>query len=174
MSSRPTLLLITLGDYSYRGLCLQQVAAAYDVVVVDSVPPTSRQRQYISDFEIADLHNEQALLAAGRALAQRHALAGVMTWTEWMLVPTAILAEHLGLPCNTPEVMLACRSYATPLHPSAPAPERPPVPTPLEVARRQQGRAPALRAVSVPRWSTSTTTQQLPPPPPAVAAIQSR
>lgn len=113
MSSRPTVLLTTLGDFRYRGFCLQQVAAAYDVVVVDSVLPTLEHQPYISDFEVADIHDEQSLLAAGRALAERHTLAGVMTWTEWTLVPTAMLAERLGLPSNTPEVALACRDKAT-------------------------------------------------------------
>lgn len=113
MSFRPTVLLTTLGAFSYRGFCLQQVAAAYDVVVIDSVPPTAEHQPYVADFEIADLHDAQSLLAAGRALAERHVLAGVMTWNEWMLVPTAILAERLGLPSNTPEVALACRNKAT-------------------------------------------------------------
>ncbi|WUH90339.1 ATP-grasp domain-containing protein [Streptomyces sp. NBC_00433] len=100
------------GDFSYRGFGLQQVAAAYDVVVIDSAPPTAEHAPYVADFEIAYPYDEQSLLAAGRALAERHVLAGVMTWTEWMLVPTARLAEHLGLPSNTPEVMLACRNKA--------------------------------------------------------------
>lgn len=113
MSSRPTVLITTLGDVSYRGFCLQQVAAAYDIVVIDSAPPTAEHAPYVADFEIADPYHQQSLLAAGRALAERHVLAGVMTWTEWMLVPTARLAEHLGLPSNSSEVMLACRNKAT-------------------------------------------------------------
>nr|WP_225847256.1 ATP-grasp domain-containing protein [Streptomyces sp. HPF1205] len=113
MSSRPTVLVTTLGDFRYRGFCLQQVAAAYNVVVIDSVSPTPEHAPYVADFEIADPHDEQALLAAGRELAGRHDLAGVMTWNEWVLVPTARLAEQLGLPSNTPEVMLACRNKAT-------------------------------------------------------------
>ncbi|WUH90338.1 DUF317 domain-containing protein [Streptomyces sp. NBC_00433] len=64
----------------------------------------------------------------------------------------------------------SCRPYATPIHPPASVPERPAVPTPLEVARRQRHQATAPRTVSVPRWSTSTATRQLPSPPPAAAA----
>jgi biotin carboxylase len=106
-------LVVTLGDTRYRGYCLQQVAAAYDVVVIDSVPPAPEHASYVADFEIADPADADALLAAGRALADRHSLAGVLTWNEWMLVPTARLAEHLGLSSNPPEVMLACRNKAT-------------------------------------------------------------
>nr|WSX75882.1 ATP-grasp domain-containing protein [Streptomyces sp. NBC_00899] len=111
--SSPTILVTTLGDFRYRGFCLQQVAAAYDIVAIDSVPLTPQQQPYVTDFEFADFHDEQELLAAGRALAERHNLAGVVTWTEWTLVPTALLAEHLGLPSNTPEVALTCRNKAT-------------------------------------------------------------
>jgi biotin carboxylase len=113
LSHRPTVLVTTLGDFAYRGFCLQQVAAAYDVVVIDAVEPTPEHRPYVTDFEIADPHDERAFLSAGSALAQRHDLSGVITWNEWVLVPTAKLAEHLGLSANTPEVMLACRNKAT-------------------------------------------------------------
>ncbi len=81
-----------------------------------------------------------------------------------LLVAPRYLAGSAGAPLN------ACRRNATLLRPPVSVPERPAVPTPLEVARRQQRRAPALRAVSVPRWSTSTATRHLPPPAPPVAA----
>ncbi|WP_435606844.1 ATP-grasp domain-containing protein [Streptomyces ardesiacus] len=60
-----------------------------------------------------DLSDPAALLAAGRALAGRHDLAGVMTWDEWSVVPTARLARQLGLPTTAPEVMQGCRNKAT-------------------------------------------------------------
>nr|WP_157169332.1 ATP-grasp domain-containing protein [Streptomyces typhae] len=96
---------------AYRGYCLEAVAAYYDVVLITPVAPTW-EREFITDFEIADPGDAQALAAAGQALAGRHALAGVVTWTEWYLVPTARLARHLGLPSNSPEVMAAARDKA--------------------------------------------------------------
>lgn len=69
----------------------------------------------------------------------------------------------------------ACRPYATPLHPPTPAPQRAAVPTPRELAQRLRNRSPALQAVSVPRWSTSTTTRTITPAQPtAVPARPAR
>ncbi|MFH9071416.1 ATP-grasp domain-containing protein [Streptomyces alboflavus] len=97
---------------AYRGYCLEAVAARYDVVLITPAVPTW-EREFIADFEIADPDDAQALAAAGQALAERHELAGVATWTEWYLVQTARLARRLGLPSNSPEVMEAARNKAT-------------------------------------------------------------
>ncbi|MEU1149381.1 ATP-grasp domain-containing protein [Streptomyces sp. NPDC005863] len=96
----------------YRGYCLEAVAARYDVVLISPAAPTW-EREFITDFEIADPDDAQALAAAGQALAERHELTGVATWTEWYLVQTALLARRLGLPTNSPEVMEAARNKAT-------------------------------------------------------------
>lgn len=109
--SRP-LLVVDPGDQTYRGYCLEQVAAAYDVVLLTGTEP-SWEKPYIVDHAVVDLHDTAALLAAGRALAARHEFAGVVTWNEVELVPTARLARALGLPTNSVEVMRACRNKAT-------------------------------------------------------------
>ncbi|WP_189298846.1 ATP-grasp domain-containing protein [Streptomyces albospinus] len=97
---------------TYRGYCLEAVAARYDVVLITPAAPTW-EREFITDFEIADPADAQALATAGQALAERHELAGAVTWTEWYLVQTARLARRLGLPSNSPEVMEAARNKAT-------------------------------------------------------------
>ncbi|MGW1194484.1 ATP-grasp domain-containing protein [Streptomyces sp. NPDC002536] len=115
MSSRPVVLVVAAADrdaQAYRGYCLESVAAVYDVVLITGAEPTW-ERDFITDYEVADPVNQQALFAAGRALSRRHSLAGVMTWTEWYLVPVARLARDLGLPTNAPEVMQGCRNKAT-------------------------------------------------------------
>ncbi|MFD3910031.1 ATP-grasp domain-containing protein [Streptomyces sp. NPDC058603] len=112
MSARPLVLVVSPGDETYRGYCLEQVAAAYDVVLLTGTEP-SWEKPYIVDHAVVDLHDAPALLAAGRALAARHELAGIVTWDEWNLVPTARLARTLGLPANSVEVMRACRNKAT-------------------------------------------------------------
>ncbi|MFF0740561.1 acetyl-CoA carboxylase biotin carboxylase subunit family protein [Streptomyces sp. NPDC004111] len=96
----------------YRSYCLAHIAAAYDVVLVTSEQPTW-EAQFIVDSEVADPLDEQALAAAGLALAARHQVAGVMTWTEDYLVQTARLATVLGLPTSSPESMLAARDKAS-------------------------------------------------------------
>ncbi|MEU4173725.1 ATP-grasp domain-containing protein [Streptomyces sp. NPDC026589] len=112
MSARPLVLVVSPGDETYRGYCLEQVAAAYDVVLLTGAEP-SWETPFIVDHAVVDLTDPTALLAGGRALADRHDLAGVVTWDEWNLVPTARLARALGLSSNSVEVMRACRNKAT-------------------------------------------------------------
>ncbi|MFD5161848.1 ATP-grasp domain-containing protein [Streptomyces hawaiiensis] len=112
MSARPLVLVVSPVDETYRGYCLEQVAAAYDVVLLTGAEP-SWEKPFIVDHAVAELHDTTALLAAGRALAERHDLAGVVTWDEWHLVPTARLAGALGLPSPSVEVMRGCRNKAT-------------------------------------------------------------
>lgn len=110
-----TILVVSAADpeaEAYRGYCLEAVAARYDVVLITPAAPTW-EREFITDFEVADPDDAQALAAAGQALAGRHELAGVATWTEWYLVQTARLARRLGLPSASPEVMEAARNKAT-------------------------------------------------------------
>ncbi|WP_405893357.1 ATP-grasp domain-containing protein [Streptomyces sp. NBC_01527] len=109
MSARPLVLVVSPGDETYRGYCLEQVAAAYDVVLLTGAE-ASWEKPFIVDHAVVDLSDPAALLAGGRALAERHDLAGVVTWDEWNLVPTARLARALGLPSSSVEVMRACRN----------------------------------------------------------------
>ncbi|MFE6163119.1 ATP-grasp domain-containing protein [Streptomyces sp. NPDC056486] len=109
MSARPLVLVVSPGDETLRGYCLEQVAAAYDVVLLTATEP-SWERPFIVDHAVVDLTDPAALLAGGRALAERHDLAGVVTWDEFHLVPTARLARALGLSSPSAEVMRACRN----------------------------------------------------------------
>ncbi|MFD5256873.1 ATP-grasp domain-containing protein [Streptomyces bobili] len=112
MSARPLVLVVSPGDEADRGYCLEQVAAAYDIVLLTGAEP-SWEKPHIVDHAVADLNDTTALLSAGRALAERHDIAGVVTWDEWNLIPTARLARALGLAANSVEVMRACRNKAT-------------------------------------------------------------
>ncbi|MER5442578.1 ATP-grasp domain-containing protein [Streptomyces sp. NPDC002790] len=95
--------------HAYRGTCLANVATVYDVVLISGAEPTW-EREFLLDYAVADPTDQAALAAAGRALAERYELAGVMTWTEWYLVPVARLARQLGLPTTAPEALLGCRN----------------------------------------------------------------
>ncbi|OIJ91653.1 ATP-grasp domain-containing protein [Streptomyces colonosanans] len=116
MSDRPVVLVVSAADKeaeAYRGYCLESVAAVYDVVLITSEEP-SWEVPYIRDCVVVpDPTDQAALSAAGRALAERHDVIGVFTWTEWYLVPVARLARQLGLPTTAPEAMQACRNKAT-------------------------------------------------------------
>ncbi|GCD41832.1 ATP-grasp domain-containing protein [Streptomyces paromomycinus] len=91
------------------------MAAHYDIALITPAEPTW-ERPFIVDWEGADPADQAALDEAGRALARRHELAGVVTWTEWYLVPVAHLAHRLALPTTAPEVMRDCRNKGAARH----------------------------------------------------------
>ncbi|MCY0931523.1 ATP-grasp domain-containing protein [Streptomyces sp. H27-H1] len=111
-SPRPVVLVVAPNDRLYRGYCLESVAAVYDTVVITPNPVTWEQGLVI-DHETTDPYDHDALLAAGERLAARHPIAAVMTWNETLLVPTAELAQHLGVLTDDPKVLHACRDKAT-------------------------------------------------------------
>ncbi|OKI45430.1 carboxylase [Streptomyces sp. TSRI0281] len=99
-------------DPVYRGYCVERAAAAYPIALIDTKQP-SWQQHLMVDHEVADTHDPEAVVAAGLALAARHPIAGVVTWDEYTLVPTAELAARLGVPGNSAAAMTACRDKAT-------------------------------------------------------------
>lgn len=112
MSSRPVVLVVAAADMeadAYRAYCLENVRAHYDVVLISGAEPTW-EKEFLLDYAVADPTDQAALAAAGRALAERYELAGVMTWTEWYLVPVARLARQLGLRTTAPEALQGCRN----------------------------------------------------------------
>lgn len=118
MSPRPVVLVVAAADmeaHAYRAYCLESVRAHYDVVLISGAEPTW-EKEFLLDYAVADPTDQAALNAAGRDLAERHDLAGVMTWTEWYLVPVARLARlarQLGLNTTTPEALQGCRNKHT-------------------------------------------------------------
>ncbi|KOT79125.1 carboxylase [Streptomyces rimosus subsp. pseudoverticillatus] len=84
------------------------MAAHYDIALITPAEPTW-ERPFIVDWESADPADQAALEEAGMTLARRHRLAGVVTWTEWYLVPVAHLAHRLALPADAVAVMRNCR-----------------------------------------------------------------
>ncbi|MFI9210249.1 acetyl-CoA carboxylase biotin carboxylase subunit family protein [Streptomyces sp. NPDC053253] len=108
-TGRPTVLIVAPGDEVYRGYCLKQVAAAYDVAVITPQPLTW-EAGHVVDHEVADPYELDQLFTAGEAITARRPIAGVLTWNENLLVHTAQLAEYLGLRTNPPAVMENCRN----------------------------------------------------------------
>ncbi|MEW1699069.1 acetyl-CoA carboxylase biotin carboxylase subunit family protein [Streptomyces sp. NPDC093249] len=107
-TGRPTVLIVAPGDEVYRGYCLKQVAAAYDVAVITPKLLTW-EAGHVVDHEVADPYQAGQLHAAGEAITARRTIAGVFTWDENLLVHTAQLAEHLGLRTNSTAVTENCR-----------------------------------------------------------------
>ncbi|PZT76822.1 MULTISPECIES: ATP-grasp domain-containing protein [unclassified Streptomyces] len=108
----PLLIVVGGSDPVYRGYCIEQAAAGYPIALIDAEPPSLRPG-LVLDHEVADTHDPQSVVTAGLALAARHPIAGVVTWDEYALVPTAELAARLGVPGNSAAAMNACRDKAT-------------------------------------------------------------
>jgi hypothetical protein len=89
LSARPLVLVVSPGDEIYRGYCLEQVAAEYDVVLLTGTEP-SWEKPFIVDHAVADLNDPAAMLVAGRYLAQRHDLDGIVTWTSGASFPLPV------------------------------------------------------------------------------------
>uniref|UniRef100_A0AAU2JXJ6 ATP-grasp domain-containing protein n=1 Tax=Streptomyces sp. NBC_00049 TaxID=2903617 RepID=A0AAU2JXJ6_9ACTN len=107
-TSRPVVLVVAPNDELYRGYCLESVAAAYDTVVITPATLTW-EKALVVDHEVADPYDIEALLAAGEALAARQPVSAVLTWNEMLLVNTAVLAQHLQVATDGPDVLHGCR-----------------------------------------------------------------
>lgn len=110
-TTSPVLIVIGGTNPVFRGYCLEQAAAGYPIALIDTKPPTWQQHLVV-DHEVADTHDPAAVVTAGLALAERRTIAGVGTWDEYCLVPTAQLTARLGLPGNSVESMNASRNKA--------------------------------------------------------------
>lgn len=108
-SDDTVLLVISTGNPTYRDYCLESAARRHRVVLVDSTSPTW-QLAHIVDHEVADPHDLTALRAAVAHLADRHTIAGVLTWDEYCLLPAAQIATDLGLPGQSSATAAACRN----------------------------------------------------------------
>lgn len=62
MSARPVVLVVAPGDENYRGYCLEQVADAYDVVLLTGTEP-AWEKPHITDHAVVDPSDPAALLA---------------------------------------------------------------------------------------------------------------
>lgn len=110
-TSRPVVLVVAPNDELYRGYCLEAVAEAYDTVVITPAALTW-EKALVVDHEVADPYDIEALLAAGEALAARQPIAAVLTWNEMLLVNTAVLAQHLQVATDGPDILHGCRDKA--------------------------------------------------------------
>jgi biotin carboxylase len=103
-----TILLIASGDRLYREYVCGAISKAYRLVLVQSAP-ASWQRPYIVDELVANLDDEAAVLVAARACAERHALAGVLTYDESRVRLAANVAARLGIAHIDAAAVARCR-----------------------------------------------------------------
>jgi predicted ATP-grasp superfamily ATP-dependent carboligase len=108
VESKPVLLLIATGPRLYREYLLRSISARYRVFLISAAEP-DWALPYLEDAVVAPAATASAVLAAARRLAARLPVAGVMTWAEDYVLPTAVTAEELRLPGPAPAAVLRCR-----------------------------------------------------------------
>jgi biotin carboxylase len=107
------LLVIGSGLRMYREY-LVRPAAAYarslglELVLVNNLNPTW-QRGYFDEIEVVNLFDHALLFDAGRRVAARRTVVGVMCWDEPLVMPAAMLADELGVPGLGVDGVTGCR-----------------------------------------------------------------
>lgn len=81
--------------------------------LLDRIAPTW-QSTYLVGSTVVDTRDHAALAEAAAAIPARlGCLAGMLTYDEWSVEPTARAAHRLGLPTSSPPAVIACRDKAT-------------------------------------------------------------
>ncbi|MFH9351211.1 acetyl-CoA carboxylase biotin carboxylase subunit family protein [Kitasatospora sp. NPDC017646] len=112
-SPEPSAVLLVIGSgcQPYRENTLASIASRHPLALLTPDEPTW-QRPYLLDHEIADTRDLVAVRAAAARLAERHTIAGVLTWDEYALLPAAHLVADLALPGQSSATAAACRNKA--------------------------------------------------------------
>ncbi|TCO59639.1 ATP-grasp domain-containing protein [Actinocrispum wychmicini] len=108
MSERPLLLLVGIGYEPHRGYLLRSIAQTTDVWLLDHEPVTW-EAPYVIGGTAVDIRDGAALLAAAEDVARSRHVDGVLCWDELKMANTARVAQRLGLPGVSPDVIDRCR-----------------------------------------------------------------
>src|SRR5581483_5124787 len=101
-------LVIGCGRRLYREYLMASAAARHRLWLFNE-SELSWQLDYVSGGTVLDLQDPEAVLAAARDLAARTTVLGVMSWDEALIVTTARVAHHLGLPGAGTDGVEGCR-----------------------------------------------------------------
>jgi biotin carboxylase len=109
---RPLLMLIGTGSRIYREYLLASIGARYRIHLLVGAEP-SWELGYVTSYAVLNHMDETKdateMIEAGRELAAREPLDGVLAWDEARVLQTAKVAAALGLPGGDPEAALRCR-----------------------------------------------------------------
>ncbi|MCX5206815.1 ATP-grasp domain-containing protein [Streptomyces sp. NBC_00237] len=100
------LTVVGSGSRPYREYALAALAERYRLSALLPAEPTW-QRRYLTDWQVADFGDEQAVTAGLAALSGPG--SGVLTWGEAVLETTARAARKLGLAHMSPRAAARCR-----------------------------------------------------------------
>ncbi|MCP2274389.1 ATP-grasp domain-containing protein [Actinokineospora diospyrosa] len=108
MSERPLMILVGIGYEPHRGYLLRSIADTTDVWLLDHEPATW-EAPYVVGSTAVDIRDGDALLAAAVDVAAGRNVDGILCWDELKMANTAKVAQHLGLPGVSPDVIDRCR-----------------------------------------------------------------
>ncbi len=114
-TTRHPVLLIDSGVREYHLHSLLQIAAAHPVVLVDrAVPPWAHP--YLAGEGTASLSDPGEVTAAVGKFLVDPSVGGLVTYEHRHVRLAAHLAQHLGLPGNSPAAVATCQAPARARH----------------------------------------------------------
>ncbi|RLK54950.1 biotin carboxylase [Actinokineospora cianjurensis] len=108
VGQRPLLLLVGSSARRGREFILRAVAPRYRLWLLQPAG-VSWEEPYVVGNTVVDNTDHEALIAAARAVAAEHEVAGVFCYDEGLVWPAASVSAALGLPGNSPGAIAACR-----------------------------------------------------------------
>ncbi|WP_064744017.1 ATP-grasp domain-containing protein [Actinomadura oligospora] len=108
MDVRPHLALIATGMQAWREYLVESIAREYRIHLFAKAEP-SWELAYVDGVTVVNTLEPDLAIAAARAVHDTDPFDGVLCWDEARIWPTACVAEALGLPGVSPEVVERCR-----------------------------------------------------------------
>ncbi|MEU9412201.1 ATP-grasp domain-containing protein [Streptomyces sp. NPDC048281] len=108
-ADRPLLILVSPMGELTRGYMLQAVAKEHRIWVFKEEEPTWDQ-PLVCGYTVVDTLDHEAMLRAAHDVAAGSVpVSGILCWDETRILPSALLAESLGLPTMPSAVVATCR-----------------------------------------------------------------
>ncbi|MFD4528468.1 carboxylase [Streptomyces sp. NPDC058470] len=106
-SQRRPVLLVGAGIREYHAHSLLQIAASHPVVLVDAVVPSWARPYLVGEVTVSLSDPSEVGAAVGRFTVE-HPVSGIVTSEPRHAGLAAHLAQHLGLPGNSPSAVATC------------------------------------------------------------------
>jgi biotin carboxylase len=109
MTTRPHLLVVATGMRLFREYILRSIAPQYRIHMFLHAEPTW-EKEYIEAWTVLESTlDAEVLVAAAQKLHADQPIDGVLCWDEARILPTAHIAEALGLPGGDVAMVNRCR-----------------------------------------------------------------
>lgn len=95
-------------EYLMRSAAERARAAGLGLWLINGSQPTW-QREYVDGTTVVNTSDHELLVTTAREIAARRPVVGVICWDEPQVIPSAWIAEELGVPGLSLEGMQGCR-----------------------------------------------------------------